>query len=58
MPPTLLSSQQSDLGDDNLVNMIEASESTNTKRTTSWGFYEINEMVGQKKYTIGFEICY
>ena len=38
MPPTLLSSQQSDLGDDDLVKMIEASESTSTKRTTSWGF--------------------
>ena len=37
MPPTLLSSQESDLRDDDLVKMIEASESTNTKRTTSWG---------------------
>ena len=34
MPPTLLSSQESDLGDDDLVKIIEASESTNTKRTT------------------------
>ena len=38
MPPTLLSSQQSDLGDNDLVQMIEAGESTNTKRITSLSF--------------------
>ena len=48
MHPSLLSSQESDLGDDDLVKMIEASESTNTKRTTSWGFTKLTKWLAKR----------
>ena len=48
MPPTLLSSQESDLGDNDLVKMIEASESTNTKRTTSWVFTKLRKWLDKR----------
>ena len=48
IPPTLLSSQQSDSGDDDLVQRIEASESTNTKMTTSWGFTKLTKWLEKR----------
>ena len=45
MPSTLLSSQQSDFGDNDLVKMTEASESTNTKRTTNLGFTKLTKEI-------------
>ena len=52
---TLLSSQESDLGDDDLLRMVESSESTNTKRTTSWGFKKLIKWLDRRNIQIDFK---
>ena len=55
IPLTLLSSQESNLGDNDLVKMIEASESTKTKRTTSCGLTKLTKWLEKRNIQLDLE---
>ena len=56
MSPTMLSTQPSDLGEYDLVQTIEASESTNTtRRTTSWGFTKLTKGLDKRNIQLNLK---